>query len=129
MNSKKVVLASSLLVCLIFAVVIAIHAQQSAGVQMAQPGADITSGKSLVLEVALNEPLPTDSSVIARVRPDSASQQVIQLQSSTPDDSNRKSSLSKQSCQPQLHLANGAWKACSSLCPARSNGRTLTTTH
>jgi hypothetical protein len=90
MNSKKVVLASSLLVCSIFAVVVAIHAQQSAGVQMGQPGAGITSGKSLVLEVALNEPLPTDSSVIARVRPDGASQQVIQLESGTPEDSSRK---------------------------------------
>ena len=90
MNTRKVVLVSSLLVCSIFAVVIAIHAQQSAGVQMAQPGADITSGKSLVLEITLNEPLPSDSSVIARVRPDGASQQIIQLQSSTPDDSSRK---------------------------------------
>ena len=90
MNARKVVLASSLLVCSIFAVVIAIHAQQSAGVQMAQEGADIASGKSLVLEITLNEPLPNDSSVIARVRPDGASQQIIQLQSSTADDSSRK---------------------------------------
>jgi hypothetical protein len=90
MNAKKVALASSLLVSSIFAVVIAIHAQQSAGVQMAQPGADITNGKSLVLEITLNEPLPNDSSVIARVRPDGASQQIIQLQSSTPEDSSRK---------------------------------------
>ncbi len=90
MNARKVVLASSLLVCAIFAAVIAIHAQQSAGVQMAQPEADITSGRSLVLEITLNEPLPSDSSVIARVRPSSASQQILQLQSSTPDDSSRK---------------------------------------
>jgi hypothetical protein len=84
-----VAIFSSLLACSIFAVVIAIHAQQSAGVQMAQPGADIASGKSLVLEITLNEPLPTDSSVIARVRPDGASQQIIQLQSSSPDDPSR----------------------------------------
>jgi len=90
MNARKVVLASSLLVCSIFAAVIAIHAQQSAGVQMAQSASDIVSGKSLVLEITLNEPLPTDSSIIARVRPDSASQQVIQLQSSSPDDPSRK---------------------------------------
>jgi hypothetical protein len=90
MNATNVALASSLLVSSIFAVVIAIHAQQSAGVQMAQPGADITNGKSLVLEITLNEPLPNDSSVIARVRPDGASQQIIQLQSSTPEDSGRK---------------------------------------
>jgi hypothetical protein len=90
MNAKKVAIVSRLLVCSIFSVVIAIHAQQSAGVQMAQAGADITNGKSLVLEITLNEPLPTDSSVIARVRPDGASQQIIQLQSSTPEDSSRK---------------------------------------
>ncbi len=90
MNTRRAVLLSGLLVCLIFAVVAAIHAQQSAGVQMAQPEADIASGKSLVLEITLNEPLPTDSSVIARVRPDGASQQIIQLQSSAPDDANRK---------------------------------------
>ena len=89
MSAKKVALASSLLVCSIFAVVIAIHAQQSAGVQMAQRGADITNGKSLVLDITLNEPLPNDSSVIARVRPDGASQQIIQLQSSTPGNSSR----------------------------------------
>jgi hypothetical protein len=89
MNSKTVAIVSSLLVCSIFSVVIAIHAQQSAGVQMPQPGADITSGKSFVLEITLNEPLPNDSSVIARVRPDGASQQIIQLQSSTPEDSSR----------------------------------------
>jgi len=96
MNARRVVLVSSLLVCSIFAVVIAIHAQQSAGVQMAQPGTDIASGKSLVLEITLNEPLPTDSSVIARVRPDGASQQVIQLASSSPDDSSRRKFTLKQ---------------------------------
>lgn len=90
MNTRKVVLVSSLLVCSVLSAVIAIHAQQSAGVQMAQPAADIASGKSLVLEITLNEPLPTDSAVIARVRPDGASQQVLQLQSSSPDDSGRK---------------------------------------
>lgn len=89
MNAKKVAIVSSLLACSIFSVVIAIHAQ-SAGVQMAQPGADITNGKSLVLEITLNEPLPNESSVIARVRPDGASQQIIQLQSSAPEDSSRK---------------------------------------
>ena len=89
MKTRKVVLVSSLLVCSIFAVVIAIHAQQSAGVQMAQPGADIASGKPLVLEVTLDKALPTDSSVIARVKPDGASQQIIQLASSSPDDSSR----------------------------------------
>jgi hypothetical protein len=89
MNARRVVIASSSLVCLIFAVVIAIHAQQSAGVQMAQPGADIASGKPLVLEVTLDKALPTDSSVIARVKPDGASQQIIQLASSSPDDSSR----------------------------------------
>jgi hypothetical protein len=89
MNARRVALVSSLL-CSVFAVVVAIHAQQSAGVEMAQPGVDITSGKSLVLEMTLNEPLPTESSVIARVRPDGASQQVIQLESSLPDDSSRK---------------------------------------
>jgi len=57
---------------------------------MAQPGADIVSGKPLVLAVTLDKPLPTDSSVIARVRPDGASQQIIQLESSSPDDSSRK---------------------------------------
>jgi hypothetical protein len=96
MNTRKVVLASSLMVCLIFAVVIAIHAQQSAGVQMAQPGADIAGGKSLVLKITLNEPLPPDSSVIARVGPDGASQQIIQLASSSPDDSTRKNFTLKQ---------------------------------
>ena len=90
MNTRKVVLVSSLLGCSIFAAVISIRAQQSAGVQMAQPGADIVSGKPLVLAVTLDKPLPTDSSVIARVRPDGASQQIIQLESSSPDDSSRK---------------------------------------
>jgi hypothetical protein len=89
MNTKRGVFVSSLLVCLFFTVVVAIHAQQSAGVQMAQPEADISSGKPLVLEVTLDKPLPADSSVIARVRPDVA-QQTIQLQSSTPDDAGRK---------------------------------------
>jgi hypothetical protein len=90
MNARRVVIASSLLACFIFAVVIAIHAQQSAGVQMAQPGADIASGKPLVLEVTLDKPLPTESSVIARVKPDGASQQIIQVASSSPDDSSRR---------------------------------------
>ena len=56
---------------------------------MTQPEADISSGKPLILEVTLDKPLPPDSSVIARVRPDVA-QQTIQLQSSTPDDSGRR---------------------------------------
>jgi hypothetical protein len=90
MNTRKVVLASSLLVCLIFAVVVAIHAQQSAGVQMAQPGGDISSGKPLVLEVTLDKPLPADSPVIAKVRPEGASQQIIQLQASASDDAGRR---------------------------------------
>jgi hypothetical protein len=96
MNTRRGAIASSLLVCSIFAVVIAIHAQQSAGVQMAQPAADIAGGKPLVLEITLNDPLPTDSSVIARVRPDGTSQQVIQLASSSPDDSSRKKFTLKQ---------------------------------
>lgn len=87
--NRKVSVISSLLVCSIFAAVIAIHAQQSAGVQMAQPGVEIGSGKPLVLDVTLDKTLPADSSVIARVRPES-SQQTIQLQSSEPGDSSRR---------------------------------------
>jgi hypothetical protein len=90
MNTRRGVFVSTLLVCSIFAVAIAIHAQQSAGVQMAQPGVDIASGKPLVLEITLDKPLPADSPVIARVRPEGAAQQTIQSQSSTPDDAGRK---------------------------------------
>lgn len=108
MNTKRKLLISTLLVCLIFAVVVAIHAQQSAGVQMAQPGAEIVGGKPLVLEVKLDKPLQTDSSVIARVRPEGATQQTIQLESSTPDDSSRKKFTLKTVMPPSV--VPGKWR-------------------
>jgi len=82
------VLASGLLVCLIFAAVISIRAQQSAAVQMVPSGSNIESGKPLILEIKLDKPLPAETSVIARVRPEDVSQLIV-LQSSTPDDPSR----------------------------------------
>lgn len=87
-NRKTAVVASILLVCLIFAAVISIRAQQSAGVQMVPSGSNIESGKPLILEIKLDKPLPADTSVIARVRPEDVSQLIV-LQSSTPDDPTR----------------------------------------
>jgi hypothetical protein len=85
-SRKRVVLASS--VCLIFAAVITIRAQQSAAVQMVPSGSAVESGKPLVLEIKLDKPLPADTSVIARVRPEDVSQLIV-LSSSTPDDPSR----------------------------------------
>ncbi|MGB9233154.1 MAG: hypothetical protein WCC04_01990 [Terriglobales bacterium] len=109
MNTKqKGIFISTLLVFLIFAVVVAIHAQQSAGVQLVQPGADIVSGKPLVLEVRLDKPLQADSSVIARVRPEGATAQTIQLESSTPDDSSRNKFTLKTVMPPSV--VPGKWR-------------------
>lgn len=68
--------------------VFALHAQQTTAVQIAQPEADVAGGKTLALEVKLDKPLPPDTSVIARVRPEGVSQLLV-LSSSTPDDPNR----------------------------------------
>jgi hypothetical protein len=84
----KALFGASLFVCLILTGVVTIRAQQTAAVQMAQPDADISAGKKLVLEVRLDKPLPLDSSVIARVRPEGAAQ-LVQLSSAIPDDASR----------------------------------------
>jgi hypothetical protein len=89
MNTKrKGLVISGLLLCLIFATVVAIRAQQTSAVQMAQPASDIAGGKPLALKVKLDKPLPTGSVVIARVKPEAISQ-IVQLTSSEPDNAAR----------------------------------------
>lgn len=87
MKTSKFLIAT-LLAGLVLAVVFTLHAQQTAAVQMAQPETEISGGKTLVLEVRLNEPLPPETTVIARVRPEATSQLLV-LSAGAPDDSNR----------------------------------------
>lgn len=63
------------------------HAQQ-ASVQMAKEGADVAGGQVLRLNVKLDKPLPPETSVIARVRPQGVSQLIV-LSSMTPDNAAR----------------------------------------
>jgi hypothetical protein len=106
MKTKKQVVISTLLVFLLVAVVVAVHAQKSASVQMVQPGADIEGGKPLALVVKLDKPLPIDSSILARVGPESG-QQTIQLGSAAPDDPSRKQFTLKTTMPP--NVVAGKW--------------------
>jgi hypothetical protein len=96
-----------MVLCSTLVAVMAIHAQQAAGVHMAQPGIDVASGKPLVLEVKLDKAAPAGSTVLVRVSPEGASQQTIQLQSSTPDDPSRKQFTLKTDMPPSVVV--GKW--------------------
>jgi hypothetical protein len=81
-------IASMVLLVVAAVLVSSIHAQQAASVKMAASEEEISGGKVLALEVKLDKPLPPETLVIARVRPESVSQLLV-LQSATPDDPSR----------------------------------------
>jgi len=87
MKSSKLAIPT-LLTGMILMGVLGLHAQQTANVQMAKPEVEIARGKALALEVKLDKPLPPETSLIVRVRPEGVSQLIV-LSSSTPDDPSR----------------------------------------
>jgi hypothetical protein len=86
--------------------VLALEAQENAAVQMAKPGIEITGGKVLSLEIKLDKPLPPETSVIARVKPESVSQLLV-LSGSTPDDPAR-TKITVKTTLPNV-LVPGRW--------------------
>jgi len=84
----RILISTFLLLCSNNPWVATLQAQDKAAVKMAPSVTDIAAGKDITLEVKLNEPLPPESSVIARVRPEGVSQLIV-LESSSPDDPSR----------------------------------------
>jgi hypothetical protein len=106
MKSPKFVIPIVLAI-LSLAGLFALHAQQNVAVQIAEPETEIAGGRVLALEVKLDKPLPPDTTVFARVRPEGVSQLIL-LSSATPDDSTR-SKITVKATLPNV-VVPGKWR-------------------